>query len=82
MAIVCFDMFLACALQTGLPMTALSVMGAQWRLKTADRAVLIREYVPWAARAAARSADLMSLYYEEHFEVIQCAGGNQRNVLN
>ena len=60
----------ACAPQTGLPMTALSVMGAQWRLKTADRAVLLSEFLPWAVRAGGRSADLMCLYYEEHFEVI------------
>lgn len=59
-------------------MTALSVVGAQWRLKSADRAVLIRELVPWAVRAGARSADLMSLYYEEHFEVILCPGCEQQ----
>ena len=50
-------------------MTALSVVGAQWRLKSADRAVLIRDFLPWAVRAGARSADLMCLYYEEHFQV-------------
>ena len=50
-------------------MTALSVMGAQWRLKSADRAVLLSEFLPWAVRAGVRSADLMCLYYEEHFEV-------------
>ncbi|KAK9817023.1 hypothetical protein WJX72_008485 [[Myrmecia] bisecta] len=54
--------------QTGMPMTALSVLGAQWRLKPEQRARLLSEYVPWALRAGARSADLMSLYYEEHFQ--------------
>ena len=50
-------------------MTALSVAGAQWRLPAADRAVLTRDFLPWAVRAGTRSADLMCLYYEEHFEV-------------
>ncbi len=50
-------------------MTALSVVGAQWRLKPEDRRVLVQEFLPWAVRAGARSADLMCLYYEEHFEV-------------
>ena len=67
--LLCLDTATACARQTGLPMTALSVVGAQWRLKPEDRRVLIREFLPWAVRAGARSADLMCLYYEEHFEV-------------
>ena len=54
-------------------MTALSVLGAQWRLKSADRAVLLSEFLPWAVRAGGRSADLLCLYYEEHFEVTTTA---------
>ena len=56
-------------LQTGLPMTAMSVAGAQFRLPAADREILTRTFLPWAARAGSRSADLMCLYYEEHLEV-------------
>ncbi len=54
--------------QTGMPMTALSVVGASWRLKAADRGRLATELLPWALHAGSRSADLMCLYYERHFE--------------
>jgi ubiquinone biosynthesis protein COQ4 len=50
-------------------MTALSVMGASWRLKAQDRNRLVTELLPWAMQAGSRSADLMCLYYEQHFEV-------------
>jgi hypothetical protein len=56
-------------MQTGMPMTALSVVGASWRLKPADRGRLVSELLPWALQAGSRSADLMCLYYEKHFEV-------------
>ena len=59
--------------QTGMPMTALSVLGGQFRLKTQTRAQLYQEFLPWAVRAGFRSADLMCLYYEKHFEVRQGA---------
>jgi ubiquinone biosynthesis protein COQ4 len=49
-------------------MTALSVVGASWRLKAADRGRLATELLPWALHAGSRSADLMCLYYERHFE--------------
>jgi len=55
--------------QTGMPMTALSVVGASWRLKAEDRSRLVNELLPWAVHAGSRSADLMCLYYEKHFEV-------------
>lgn len=54
--------------QTGMPMTALSVIGGQFRLKAQTRAQLYQEFLPWAVRAGFRSADLMCLYYEKHFE--------------
>lgn len=57
----------AIAMQTGLPMTALSVLGAQWRLKAEDRAALTTQYLPWAFHAGSRCPDLMTLYYEKHF---------------
>lgn len=55
--------------QTGVPMTALSVVGAQWRLRPQDRRLLWGTFMPWALRAGARSPDLLTLYYEKHFEV-------------
>lgn len=55
--------------QTGLPMTGLAVLGAQYRLQPDDRVVLQRHYLPWALRAGSRCGDLMSIYYERHFEV-------------
>lgn len=54
--------------QTGMPMTALSVLGGQFRLKAPARAQLYQDFLPWAVRAGFRSADLMCLYYEKHFE--------------
>lgn len=51
-------------------MTALSVLGGQFRLKPETRAELYRDFLPWALRAGFRSADLMCLYYERHFEVV------------
>ncbi len=50
-------------------MPALSVLGASWRLKPEERNLLIGTYIPWAMHAGSRSADLMCLYYERHFEV-------------
>ena len=58
-------------MQTGMPMTALSVLGGQFRLKPRARAQLYQDFLPWAVRAGFRSADLMCLYYEKHFEVCQ-----------
>ncbi len=57
------------AVQTGMPMPALSVLGASWRLKPEERSLLLGTYIPWALHAGSRSADLMCLYYERHFEV-------------
>ena len=57
------------AVQTGMPMTALSVLGGQFRLKPQTRAQLYQDFLPWSIRAGFRSADLMCLYYEKHFEV-------------
>ncbi|KAK9809688.1 hypothetical protein WJX73_005032 [Symbiochloris irregularis] len=54
--------------QTGLPMAALSVAGAQWRLKQEDRVRLNSQLLPWALRAGSECADLMCIYYEEHFQ--------------
>ncbi|KAJ9520082.1 hypothetical protein QJQ45_030007 [Haematococcus lacustris] len=54
--------------QTGVPMTGLAVLGAQYRLKPADRQLLQETFLPWAVRAGTRSRDLMNIYYEENFQ--------------
>lgn len=54
-------------LQTGLPMTAMAVVGAQFKLSSTDRQLLQSVYLPWALRAGLRSADLMCIRYEDHF---------------
>lgn len=54
--------------QTGLPMTGLAVAGGMAKLSPKNRTIMLREYLPWAIRAGARSADLMCIYYEKHFE--------------
>jgi len=53
-------------------MAALSVVGAQWRLKPAERRLLWRHFMPWALRAGASCPDLLMLHYEAHFEVGSC----------
>lgn len=53
--------------QTGLPMAALSVAGAQWRLRPEERTRLNTQLLPWALRTGSSCADLVCLYYEEHF---------------
>ncbi|GAX84185.1 hypothetical protein CEUSTIGMA_g11608.t1 [Chlamydomonas eustigma] len=55
--------------QTGVPMTGLAVLGAQYRLSTKDRELLRRFYMPWAYRAGCRAKDLLSIYYEEHLQM-------------
>lgn len=54
--------------QTGMPMAALSVAGAQWRLSARDRGCLATELLPWALRSGMRCADLICLPYERHLQ--------------
>ena len=54
--------------QTGMPMTGMAVLAAEWRLSSPKRRILNTVYVPWAIEAGSRAADLMCLYYEEHFD--------------
>ncbi|WIA35249.1 hypothetical protein OEZ86_003709 [Tetradesmus obliquus] len=54
--------------QTGLPMAGMAVAGAQFKLSPQDRQLLWKTYLPWAAQAGLRSADLMCLYYEQHLQ--------------
>jgi len=55
-------------MQTGLPMTAMAVVAGEWRLSAEDRKTLNEVYLPWAAKAGASAADMMTLFYEHHFE--------------
>ena len=63
-------------------MAALSILGAQWRLKSNERAFLLAELLPWAVQAGTRCADLMCLDYEQHFKVIQAPSSGWRRLLN
>lgn len=54
--------------QTGMPMTAMAVVAGEWRLKQPDRRLFNTVFLPWALKAGAKSADLMTLYYEKHFD--------------
>ena len=54
--------------QTGLPMTAMAVVAGEFRMKTADRRLMNKVFLPWAVRAGSKSADLMTIYYEKHFD--------------
>jgi hypothetical protein len=49
-------------------MTAMAVVGGQLKLSPDDRQLLWGTYLPWATRTGLRCADLMCIYYEEHFE--------------
>lgn len=54
--------------QTGMPMTGMAVIAAEWRLDSERRRLLNTVYLPWAVRAGSRCVDLMCLYYEDHFD--------------
>jgi ubiquinone biosynthesis protein COQ4 len=54
--------------QTGLPMTAMAVAAGEYRMKSEDRAKMNKIYLPWAVKAGAQAADLMTVYYEKHFD--------------
>ena len=56
------------AAETGLPMCALGAVAGGARLKPAQRALVASHVVPWAARHAARGADLLCVYYEKELE--------------
>ena len=55
-------------MQTGIPMTGMAVIAGMARLKAKDREVMRTRYLPWAIRAGSKSADLMTLFYEQYFE--------------
>lgn len=54
--------------QTGMPMTGMAVLAAEWRLDQERRHLLNTVYIPWALKAGSRCVDLMCVYYEDHFD--------------
>ena len=54
--------------QTGLPMCAMSAFVGPLRLPPQEASMLLRDYVPWAARCGTRSELFMNVYFERHFE--------------
>lgn len=54
--------------QTGLPMTGMAVLAAQWKLSQKNRKLLNTVYLPWAIKAGSQASDLMCIYYEEYFD--------------
>jgi len=56
-------------LQTGLPMTALSSLFGPLRLNANDRQILFQEYIPWAIEYAHRAPLLLTVKFEDHFDV-------------
>ncbi|ONK79780.1 uncharacterized protein A4U43_C01F10000 [Asparagus officinalis] len=51
-----------------LPMCLLSVVGGSARFNKKQRSLFFRHYFPWATRAGMRCTDLISVYYEKHFD--------------
>ena len=56
------------ATQTGLPMCYMAAVAGGLRLKPTERAMVTRHVLPWAARHALSTTDLMSVYYERELE--------------
>lgn len=56
------------AVQTGLPVCALSALVGPLRLSREEIGVLVSKLIPWAIRCGGQSKCLMSVMYEEHFE--------------
>lgn len=56
------------ALQTGLPVAVLSALVGPLRLPWSQQRHLAAHVLPWALRNARSNADLMSVYYEHHFQ--------------
>ncbi|KAL0098249.1 ubiquinone biosynthesis protein Coq4 [Phycomyces blakesleeanus] len=55
--------------QTGLPMTMLSSLVGPLRLSLAEKQRLFGTYVPWALQTGASATPLMTVYFEDHFDV-------------
>ncbi|KAH6577586.1 hypothetical protein BASA61_006280 [Batrachochytrium salamandrivorans] len=55
--------------QTGLPVTFLSAFVGPLRLTQEEKSRLFGEYVPWAVQSGANAKHLMSVMYEDMFEL-------------
>jgi ubiquinone biosynthesis protein COQ4 len=53
----------------GLPMAGLGAIFGPLRLNAEKRARLFREYVPWALKCGSNSKPLISVYWEERWEM-------------
>ena len=56
------------AAQTGLPMCVAGAAAGGVRLPVAQQSIVTRHVLPWAARHAGSTVDLMSVYYEREWE--------------
>jgi ubiquinone biosynthesis protein COQ4 len=56
-------------MQTGLPMTAASVVAGLAKVKPKQRELLTQELLPWATRAGLQCTDLMTVMYEDYIHV-------------
>ncbi|EJU04852.1 ubiquinone biosynthesis protein COQ4 mitochondrial [Dacryopinax primogenitus] len=56
------------ALHFGLPMAYMSALLGPLRVKSELKAMLLRDYVPWAMRVAAECKPLITVYWEERWE--------------
>lgn len=54
--------------QLYLPMCLLSTIGGSVRMKAKQRENFFKYYFPWAIRAGMSCTDIMSIYYEKHFD--------------
>jgi ubiquinone biosynthesis protein COQ4 len=54
--------------QTGLPMTALSVLLGPLKLHPDEKRRLVGTFLPWAVRNASSADFMLNVYYEEHFD--------------
>jgi len=57
------------AFHFGLPMAYFSALLGPIRLKGDARSMLVRDYLPWAMRCAASCKPLISVYWEERWEM-------------
>ena len=56
-------------MQTGLPNAIFVALLSPLMIKEQQRAWFFTQMFPWALRTGFNATDLMSIYYEHHFEV-------------
>ena len=55
-------------IQTGIPMTAFSLLSGPLLLKPREMKKLYIDYLPWITKMAMTSKFFMNIYYEKHFD--------------